>query len=144
MTAKTQLKAAAAAAACGLRAAIYTRISHDRTGEGAGVERQLHACKMLAEFRGLNVVAVFSDNDISAYSGKKRPGFEKLLAAIARGEIDVVICWHPDRLYRRMKDLHRIIDERASPRGGVSIASVTGGDVDLSTPAGRMVAQILG
>lgn len=137
MNAKPQLKAAAAAA-CGRRAAIYTRLSQDRTGEGAGVERQLDACKTLAELRSLNVVAVFSDNDTSAYSGKKRPGFEKLLAAIGRGEIDTIIVWHPDRLYRRVRDLLRITES------GVSIVSVTGGDLDLSTPTGRMLATILG
>jgi site-specific DNA recombinase len=137
MTATAQLKAAAATAS-GLRAAIYVRLSEDRTGEGEGVERQLDACKTLAELRGINVVAVFSDNDISAYSGKKRPGFEKLMAAIARGEIDTIIVWHPDRLYRRVKDLLRITES------GVSIVSVTGGDLDLSTPTGRMVATILG
>lgn len=137
MTATAQLKAAAATA-FGLRAAIYVRLSEDRTGEGAGVERQLDACKTLAQLRGINVVAVFSDNDISAYSGKKRPGFEKLMAAIARSEIDMIICWHTDRLYRRIEDLLPIA------KSGIQIASVNGGDMDLSNATGRMVATILG
>ena len=60
-----------------MRAAIYTRISRDTTGEAAGVDRQLRACTELAKQLEWDVVTVFSDNDISAYSGRTRPGFEK-------------------------------------------------------------------
>ena len=47
----------------------------------------------------------FDDNDISAYSGKTRPGFEAMLAAMKDGEFDALLCWHTDRLYRSMADL---------------------------------------
>ena len=58
-----------------LRVALYARISKDRNGEQEGVTRQVDACRDLAEQRGWTVVAEHVDNDISAYSGKKRPGF---------------------------------------------------------------------
>ncbi|MEB0014852.1 recombinase family protein, partial [Glaciimonas sp. Cout2] len=57
------------------RAAIYVRISRDRVGAGLGVERQEDDCRVLAKQMGLEVVRVLVDNDISAYSGKKRPGY---------------------------------------------------------------------
>ena len=50
-------------------------------------------------------------------------------AAVRHGEIDAVICWHPDRLYRRVRDLRRPVD--ITDRG-VQIASVNGGELDLS------------
>ncbi|NYI46303.1 DNA invertase Pin-like site-specific DNA recombinase [Nocardioides aromaticivorans] len=55
------------------RAAIYTRISQDRTGAGLGVDRQEQDCRAKAEELGLDVVAVFSDNDTSAYRPRSAP-----------------------------------------------------------------------
>jgi hypothetical protein len=52
-----------------MRAAIYTRISDDHTGEELGVQRQLDDCTALAERLGWEAVARYDDNDISAYSG---------------------------------------------------------------------------
>lgn len=123
-----------------MRAAIYTRISSDPTGQRAGVTRQLDDCLALAERLGWTVVDSFDDNDISAFNGKTRPGFEAMLDAISRGEIGAIICWHPDRLYRSLKDLVRLLDVSA----GIDIRTVNGGDLDLSTSTGRMLATIIG
>ena len=56
--------------------------------------------------------------------------------------MQALIVWHVDRLYRSMKDLERLIDIADAAR--VKIRTVQGGDLDLSTSAGRMVARILG
>jgi hypothetical protein len=53
-----------------VRAAIYVRISSDRTGAGLGVARQEEDCRALCERLGWQVVRVYPDNDVSAYSGK--------------------------------------------------------------------------
>lgn len=126
---------------------IYTRISSDPNadnadGGGLGVARQEKECRALAAARGWTVTRVYSDNDISAYNGKKRPDFEDMLAAVKRGQYDALICWHPDRLYRSMKDLERIID--ICDAAGVTIYTVNGGDLDLSNATGKMLARILG
>lgn len=57
-----------------MRAAIYARISQDRTGAGLGVGRQRLDCQEHCDRRGWEVVEVFTDSDLSAYSGKPRPG----------------------------------------------------------------------
>ncbi|OBK29523.1 hypothetical protein A5634_18115 [Mycobacterium asiaticum] len=123
------------------RAGIYVRISQDSTGKKAGVERQLKECKTLARRLKWRVVDTYDDNDISAYSGSMRPGFEALLDAIEKGRIDAIVCWHPDRLYRRVKDLQRLLEMTDA---GVVVTSVNGGELDLSTATGKMVARILG
>jgi DNA invertase Pin-like site-specific DNA recombinase len=125
-----------------MRAAVYTRISADQTGEGLGVARQLEDCVALADRLVWEVVARFDDNDLSAFNGKTRPGFEAMLAAMARREFGGLICWHPDRLYRSMRDLERIIE--VADTAGVQIRTVNGGDLDLSNSSGRMMARILG
>ena len=53
-----------------------------------------------------------------------------------------LICWHPDRPYRSMRDLERLID--IADAGGVSLRTVNGGDLDLANSSGRMLARILG
>ncbi|HEY6650587.1 MAG TPA: recombinase family protein [Mycobacterium sp.] len=123
-------------------AAVYTRISQDSTGQQLGVTRQLADCRQLADRLGWKVVARFDDNDISAFSGKRRPGFEALLTEMSAGKFGAVICWHPDRLYRSMKDLERLID--IADAKAVQLSTVQGGDIDLTTSAGRMIARILG
>lgn len=125
-----------------MRAVIYTRISDDQAGKGLGVARQLEDCQALADKLGWPVVKCFDDNDISAYSGKRRPGFEGMLEAMKEGQFDALLCWHTDRLYRNMKDLERVIE--LADAGRIEIRTVQGGTLDLSTSAGRMVARILG
>lgn len=58
---------------------VYVRISEDRTGEEAGVGRQRSDCLDLCDRLGLSDPEVFVDNDISAFHGKKRPGYDALL-----------------------------------------------------------------
>jgi cytochrome P450 len=92
-----------------VRAAVYTRNSQDATGQRAGVTRQLEDCEALADRLGWEVTHRYGDNDLSAASGPTRPGFEAMLTAMADSEFGAVICWHPDRLFRSVKDLERLI-----------------------------------
>ncbi|MGW3022455.1 recombinase family protein [Streptomyces sp. NPDC001221] len=124
-----------------VRAVIYTRISSDPTGRAAGVERQEKDCRSLARELGWKVVQVRRDNDISAYSGKTRPGFRELLADISAGRADAVLAWHSDRLYRRLPDLEDLI--KAVQARHVPIRTVRAGTIDLSTASGVMQAEIL-
>jgi site-specific DNA recombinase len=123
------------------RAAIYARLSMDSDGTGAAVERQQADCEALAEAEGLTVVEVLVDNDVSAYSGKHRPGFERLLDLAARGEVDTVLVWSLDRLYRRVPDLGRVVE--ACKPFGVAVQTVKSGRLNLSTADGRLVAGLL-
>jgi cytochrome P450 len=93
-----------------MRAAVYTRISQDATGQRAGATRQLEDCEALADRLGWEVTHRYDDNDLSASSGPTRPGFEAMLKAAADSEFGAVICWHPDRLFKSPKDLERLID----------------------------------
>jgi DNA invertase Pin-like site-specific DNA recombinase len=124
------------------RAVIYCRISQDRTGAGLGVDRQREDCQALADRNGWEVVETYVDNDVSAYSGKKRPGYEKMLADLDEGAATVVVAWHTDRLHRSPTELEKYID--LSDQRGVSTHTVQAGELDLSTPTGRMTARILG
>lgn len=124
------------------RAVIYTRISKDRAGAGLGVDRQRQDCVDLADHLGWTVVGHHSDNDLSAYSGKPRPGYRALLDDLENGRANAVIVWHTDRLHRRPVELEQYIDV-CDPRGVIT-QTVKAGPLDLATPSGRMVARMLG
>lgn len=124
------------------RAAIYARISSDRKGAGLGVDRQVADCRALAERLGWDVVAVFVDNDISAASGKPRPQYREMLAAVRAGRVDAILAWHTDRLHRRPTELEEFITLAEST--ALQIQTVKAGELDLSTPSGRVVARMLG
>lgn len=121
---------------------IYCRISKDNNGDQLGVERQQKACEDLAQHHGLTVARVFTDNDISAYSGVDRPAFQEMMTRLENKEAQGIICWHVDRLYRRLVDLEKIVD--VVERTKAEIRTVNAGDLDLNTATGRMMARILG
>ncbi len=124
-----------------IRAAVYLRISKDKTGLRAGVERQRDETQALAERLGWPVVRVYTDNDISAYSGKRRPDYQALCADIADGTVNAVIAWHPDRLHRRSAELESWLTLVGDD---VQHATCQAGLWDLSTPSGRMNARVVG
>lgn len=122
------------------RAAIYTRISRDDSGEGVANQRQEADCRKLADLRGWEVVAVEADISKSGYSEKERPGWRRILSMIERGQIDLVVAWHMDRMTRSMLDLERLIILAEEHSVGISTVH---GDIDLTSDVGRMVARIL-
>lgn len=123
-------------------AAIYCRISDDRAERGLAVARQEEDSRKLARREGWTVAGVYIDNDISAYSGKKRVRYRQLLKDIAEGVVDGLIAWHPDRLHRSPVELEEFI--KLVEAAGIPIKTVQGGEYDLSQAAGRMTARVVG
>ena len=123
-------------------ACIYCRMSEDREGGGLGVDRQREDCEQLATSLGVTVVRVYTDNDLSAYSGKPRPGYQRMLDDLRAGAYGTVLAWHTDRLHRRPVELEEYIDV-CEPRR-IETRTVKAGHLDLTTATGRMIARQLG
>lgn len=124
------------------QAIIYVRISQDREGAGLGVERQESDCRELAERLGWTVVDVLCDNDVSAYSGKPRPAYRKLLEALRTGSANGVLVWHTDRLHRSPVELEDYV--QVCETHGIATQTAKAGPLDLASPSGRLVARQLG
>lgn len=122
--------------------AIYARISKDLTGERLGVERQLEDCRALARELGWPVGDEYVDNDKSAYSGKARPEYRRMLDDLRSGARDGVIAWHADRLHRSPAELEEFIIVADS--AGAEIRTVRSGRLELDNATGRMTARIVG
>jgi DNA invertase Pin-like site-specific DNA recombinase len=124
-------------------AAIYTRISADQNGNALGVKRQEADARKLCKARGWEIFDVYTDNDVSAYNPRKvRADYQRMLADVAAGKINIIVAWHPDRLHRQMRELLPFID--FVNKHGVGVETVTAGKYDLSTPSGRLNARLLG
>jgi DNA invertase Pin-like site-specific DNA recombinase len=123
-----------------VRAAIYARISSDQEGTGLGVQRQVKECRARAATNGWTVVEEFVDNDVSAYSGKRRPAYERMLAAMGEGRINGVIVYHLDRLTRRPKELEEFVE--LCDKAGIKHLTTVAGDVNIGTGDGLLVARI--
>lgn len=68
--------------------AIYARLSRNRSGLSDSVEIQTAEARTYSDEKVWPVVLTTSDDDISAskYTTKPRPGYDRLLAAVERGE----------------------------------------------------------
>jgi DNA invertase Pin-like site-specific DNA recombinase len=70
----------------------------------------------------------------------ERPGMDKLLADVRSGKVGTIVAWRLDRLGRTAKGLTALFEELRER--GVNLISLRDG-VDLSTPAGRLMANVL-
>ncbi len=121
------------------RVAIYARVSTDRSQT---VENQLRELQEVAQRQGWIVTDIFTDEGISGAKGRdKRPGFDALLKAIARREVDLVAAWAVDRIGRSLPHLVGFLGDIQAK--GVDLYLHQQG-LDTSTPSGRMLFQMLG
>src|SRR5689334_9756488 len=76
------------------------------------------------------------------FTGKtmQRPGMERLLADMRAGKITSVVVWRLDRLGRTARGLTALFEELRERN--VGLVSLKDG-LDLSTPAGRLMANVL-
>src|SRR5579862_1173358 len=124
-----------------VRAGIYARISSDRDGDQLGVTRQIEDCRQFAARCGYVVEDVYVDDDISAWSARQRPEFERMVDDLRTGRIGAVLVWHLDRLTRHPRELEAFIDLCDELRVGLGCVT---GEVDLGSHIGRLTARMLG
>lgn len=125
-----------------IRACIYCRISLARFGDTVKVDDQERICRDLAAARTWTVADhhVYKDNSLSAWRhDRKRPGWDAMLAAIERREIDAIIVYHGDRLIRQPWDLELLL--RLAGERRVHLASPTG-QRDLSNDDDQFILRI--
>lgn len=113
--------------------AIYCRVS---TGD-QDTAMQLDELRRMATARGWTLGAVVEEKR----SGRKmRPARQQLVRDAKAGKYDAVMVWKLNRWGRSTPDL--VTSIRELDAAGVTFISLKEG-IDLSTPAGRLVADIL-
>ncbi|WP_241976312.1 recombinase family protein [Cryobacterium algoricola] len=124
------------------RIGAYARISLDAAGEALGVARQHKALRRMALKNDWEIVANYTDNNLSAFKRNVvRPEFERLLRDLESGLIDGFITYDLDRLARQQSDLDRVI-KLYDAKPSLVFSSVTGIS-NLNTPTGILIANIM-
>jgi site-specific DNA recombinase len=122
-------------------AALYARVSSERQKEDQTIASQTAALKEHAAASGLEVPAewIFEDE---GYSGATlvRPGLERLRDLAAQVEVEVILCYSPDRLARKYAYQALLMEEFA--RVGTEVRFVKGPKAD--TPEDELLLQFQG
>ena len=119
------------------RVALYARVS---TLNGQDPEMQLSELREYASRRGWTVSSEYIDHGVSG-SKESRPELNRLTVDAHRRAFDAVLVWKIDRYGRSLKHLvNALADLNAY---GVAFISFRD-NLDLSTPSGRLMFQIIG
>jgi len=120
-----------------VRVGLYVRVS---TLYGQHPEMQLSELREYASRRGWEVVGEYCDEGISG-SKESRPELNRLMADVHRRRFDAVLCWKIDRFGRSLKHLVNALADLEAY--GVAFVSLRD-NLDLCTPSGRLMFQIIG
>lgn len=126
-----------------MRIAGYTRVSTDEQADsGLGLEAQRQLIEATATARGWDLVRIETDAGVSGTVALgARPGFATILADLEAGEIDGVVVAKLDRLSRRLAHTVEFLDQVDRNQWHLSVLDV---NIDTSTAAGRLVANLMG
>jgi DNA invertase Pin-like site-specific DNA recombinase len=118
------------------KAAIYARVS--TKGQEASLETQLARCRDMAKARGFQVVHEASE--IVSGAARHLPERNRAMKAARAGKFQALFVVRLDRWGRSTVDLLTTMQELEQL--GVTFISIEDG-IDLSTPTGRLQAEIL-
>jgi DNA invertase Pin-like site-specific DNA recombinase len=120
-----------------IRVALYARVSTCNGQQDP--ELQLRELREYARLRGLTIVGEYIDR----ISGSKdsRPALNRLMADASQRKFDAVLVWKLDRFGRSLRHLVNALAELEAL--GLSFISLRD-NLDLSTPSGRLMFQIIG
>ena len=119
------------------RVALYARVS---TCNGQDPEMQLRELREYAARRGWEIAGEYTDHGVSG-SKDSRPELNQLMADAHRRKFDALLVWKIDRFGRSLKHLVNALADLCAY--GVAFISFRD-NLDLSTPSGRLMFQIIG
>ena len=120
-----------------MRVALYARVS---TLNGQHPEMQLAELREYTSRRGWKIVGEYVDEGISG-SKESRPQLNQLMTDVHRRKFEIVLVWKIDRFGRSLKHLVNALADLDAY--GVAFVSLRD-NLDLSTPSGRLMFQIIG
>jgi DNA invertase Pin-like site-specific DNA recombinase len=119
-----------------MKVILYTRVSTDRQNH----DSQLSELREYCARRNWTDVEEIIDTVSGAKSSRK--GLDRLMAAVRRGRVDIVVCFKLDRLGRSLSHLAQMIDEFNTHKVALVVAA-QGIDTSEGNPAGKLQLHIL-
>lgn len=120
-----------------IRVALYARVSTSNGHQDP--EMQLRELREYAEHRNLLIIGEYKDRITG--SKDSRPALNQLMVDASRRKFDAIIVWKLDRFGRSLRHLVNAIAELEA--FGVAFVSFRD-NLDLGTPSGRLMFQIIG
>lgn len=125
-----------------MRVVLYCRVStSDQADNGVSLEAQKAKLRAYASLYELEVVDTIVDAGESAKS-LKRPGIQRALETLRKGQADGLAIVKLDRLTRSLKDWQELVDQYFGERGGKQLFSVSD-NIDTRSASGRLVLNVL-
>src|SRR5258707_866733 len=121
-----------------MRVALYARVS--TIDKGQDPEMQLVELREYATRRDLRIIEEYVDRGVSG-TRESRPALDSLMADARRRRFDALLVWKIDRLGRSLK--HLVVTLADLSAVGVAFISLRD-NIDLSTPSGRLMFQLIG
>jgi DNA invertase Pin-like site-specific DNA recombinase len=103
-------------------------------------EMQLSELREYASRRGWQIISEYVDQGVSG-SRERRSQLDRLMADARRRKFDAVLVWKIDRFGRSLRHLVNALADLDSL--GVAFVSLRD-NLDLSTPSGRLMFQVIG
>jgi DNA invertase Pin-like site-specific DNA recombinase len=119
------------------RVALYARVSTSNGQQDP--EMQLRELREYAKHRELTIVGEYIDRMTG--SKDSRPALNRLMADAGQRKFDAVLVWKLDRFGRSLRHLVNALAELEAL--GLTFISLRD-NLDLSTPSGRLMFQIIG
>jgi DNA invertase Pin-like site-specific DNA recombinase len=117
--------------------ALYARVSTSNGQQDP--EMQLRELREYVQRRGWAISGEYVDRMTG--SKDRRPALDRLIVAAKRREFDCMLVWKLDRFARSLKHLVNALEEFEAL--GIAFVSLCD-NLDLSTPSGRLMFQIIG
>jgi DNA invertase Pin-like site-specific DNA recombinase len=118
--------------------ALYARVSTVNGQQDP--EMQLRELREYAERRGLEVTGEYVDHGVSG-AKDSRPALNRLMTEAKQRRFDILLVWKLDRFARSLKHLVNALAEFDAL--GIAFVSLRD-NLDLTTPSGRLMFQIIG
>ena len=123
------------------RTLAYLRVSTEKQADrGVSLDAQRAKATAYAQLYELELLEVIVDAGESAKS-LDRPGLQRALGMLKRGEADALLVVKLDRLTRSVRDLGHLVEKYFAP-GKAALLSV-GEQIDTRSAAGRLVLNVL-
>jgi len=120
------------------RVGLYARISTSNGQQDP--ELQLSELREYATRRGWEIAEIYTDNGVSR-SKDSRPALNRLMADAGQRKFDSILVWKLDRFGRSLRHLINALAELEAR--GIAFVSLRD-NLDLGTPSGRLMFQIIG
>lgn len=121
-----------------MRVALYARVSTSNGQQDPEV--QLRELREYVGRREMQVILEYVDSGVSG-SRESRPALDRLMSDARRRKFEAVLVWKIDRLGRSLK--HLVVTLADLSALGVAFISLRD-NLDLSTPSGRLMFQLIG